>query len=159
MSFSSLYAGIITDINGFTSVFVDQLATKVGDMIITASNGTLDGSPVSFTITIGPDAPVEMLLADGEGQSSEVGTAFSKAVKVLIFDQYRNAVPDVLVNFQLTGGSASLSPNMVLTDSDGAAESTVIPNAAGNITVTATATISGVPTSATFNLISTAPAP
>jgi len=149
----------ITDINGFTSVFVDQLATKVGDMIIAASNGTLDGSPVSFTITIGPDAPVEMLLADGEGQSSEVGTEFSKAVKVLIFDQYRNVVPKVLVNFQLSGGSASLSPIIVMTDSEGAAECTVIPNAAGNITVTATATISGVPTSVTFNLVSTAPAP
>lgn len=158
-SISPSQSSQITDINGYASVFVDQLATKVGDMIIAASNGTLDGSPVSFTITILPDAPVEMLIADGEGQSSEVGTAFSKAVKVLIFDQYRNGVPDVLVNFQLTGGSASLSPIIVMTDSEGAAECTVIPNAAGNITVTATATISGVPTTKTFNLVATAPAP
>ncbi len=148
-----------TDIYGYTDVTIDQLATKVGDMTINASSGAVGGSGINFTITIKPDAPVEMLLADGDGQSSEEGSAFAAALKVLIFDQYRNGVPDVLVSFQLTGGSASLSPIIVMSDSDGAAECTVTPLAAGNITVTATATISGVPTTKTFNLVATAPAP
>jgi len=145
-----------TNTYGYTEVTIDQLAIKVGDMVITASIGKSDVSPVSFTITVKADDPVEMLLADGDGQSSEVGTAFTAALKVLIFDQYRNLVPDVLVSFQLTGGSASLSPIIALTDNEGAAECTVTPLAEGNITVVATATISGVPTTETFSLVATA---
>jgi len=148
--------GRITDINGYTNVTIDQLATKVGDMTINASSGEFEGE-VNFRIEILPDDPVEMLASDGDGQSSEEGTAFTAPLQVLIFDQYRNGVPDVLVSFQLTIGSASLSPNMVLTDSDGAAECTVTPLVAGNITVTASATISGVLTTKTFNLVATPP--
>ena len=130
--------GRTTDTYGYTNVTIDQLATKVGDMIITASIPSSDAPAVSFTITIKADEPVEMMLADGDGQSSEVGTAFTAALKVLLFDQYGNLVPDILVTFTLTGGSASLSPIRVLSDSDGAAECTVTPLADGNISVTAT---------------------
>jgi len=146
---------VYTDANGNASTSITQLSTKAEEIEVNATNANLSGSPVTFTITVNADEPAEFLLADGDGQSSAAGTAFTTALKVIVYDQYANPVPDVRVTFQVTSGSASVSPNAVNTDSDGAAEATVTPIAAGSITVTATVIINGTPTSVTFNLTAT----
>lgn len=142
----------VTDIYGFASASINALSTKAGEMKVSAVNGTLTGSPVTFTITVQADDPAEFLPAGGNNQTSTVGTAFTSALKVLVFDKYRNPVPDVRVAFDITAGSASLSDIYVQTDSDGLASTTVTPNAAGAIKITATTDIG----SLTFNLSATA---
>ena len=144
-----------TSTSGVASVTINQVSTKVGEMIVDASNGTLGGSPVSFTITVTADVASKMRQTDGTGQSVKAGTAFPKPVQVKIYDQYDNPVSGVFVTFTVTAGTASTSPNQIATDDEGVAEATVTPTAAGAITVTATATIGGAATTITFNLTAT----
>jgi hypothetical protein len=154
---------VITDINGGASVNVSQLSTKVGDMKVTASSGTLTGSPVTFTIVVSAGAASQMLASGGNGQSSKAGTAYPKPLIALVFDQYQNPVEGVLVRFSVTAGSAAVETNATFTDADGLAETNCTPGQTadtvngGSITVSATATIGGVATSVTFNLTATAP--
>ncbi|MBW7996652.1 MAG: hypothetical protein FVQ81_08830 [Candidatus Glassbacteria bacterium] len=150
-------SSVTTDIYGNASAALSQASTKVGDMKVAASSGTLNGSPVTFSITVSAGPPDQILASGGNGQSSKAGTAFSKPLIALVFDQYQNPVEGVLVTFAVTGGSASLETSAVFTDEDGLAETNCTPNAAGAITATATATIGGAPTSVTFNLTATAP--
>ncbi len=146
----------VTDINGLAAVAIDQLSTKAGTMEIAAANGQLEGSPVTYTIQVLPDAPAEFLLAGGDSQSSAAGTAFKNPLKVLVFDQYRNPVPGALVSFRVTAGSVALSELSLLTGADGSAATTATPNAEGAITVEATTTIGGATRTVSFSLTATA---
>ncbi len=166
-SISSLPAGgsatlaapttVITGSSGNASVDVSQASTRVGDMKVAASSGSLTGSPVTFTITVSAGDASQMLLGGGTGQSSKAGTAFTLPLNVVVYDQYLNPVEGTLVTFAVTGGDAALTVNSGLTDTDGIAGSDCTPNAQGAIVVTASVTIGGVATSVTFNLTATAP--
>jgi len=152
---------VVSDINGNASVAISQASTRVGDMKVAASSGTLTGSPVTFTITVSAGAASQILASGGNGQTSKAGTAYPKPLIALVFDQYQNPVPGVLVTFAVTAGSASVETNATFTDADGLAQTNCTPIDetvnGGVVTVTATATIGGVATNATFNLTATAP--
>ena len=123
------------------------------------SNGSLDGSPITFTITVLADVAATIQRVGGNGQTAASGTAWTTPLKVLVQDQYGNARPGQQVNFAVSAGSASITEELVLTDEDGFAETTATPSAAGNITITAGTSISGVNTTVSFSLTATAPAP
>jgi len=145
-----------TDTYGRASIDVTQVSTKTGAMKVSAYPG-FEANPVTFTITVNPDVPAEIVMSGGSGQSSKAGTAFAKALRVLVFDRYRNPIKGALVSFTVTGGSASLDNNAVVTDADGAAQSICTPYVEGAITVEASTTISGATQKVTFNLTATAP--
>ncbi len=150
---------VITDSYGNASVDVSQASTKVGDMKVAASSGTLSGSPVTFTIAVSPGAASQILASGGNGQTSKAGTAYPKPLIALVFDQYQNPVPGVLVTFAVTAGSASVETNATFTDADGLAQTNCTPldETVNGGVVTVTATISGVATIVVFNLTATAP--
>ena len=110
-----------------------------------------------------PDLPAQLLASGGNGQTSKAGTAFSKPLIALVFDQYQNPVEGVLISFAVTAGSASVETNAAFSDADGLAETNCTPGPTANtvnggvITVTATATIGGAATSVTYTLTATAP--
>ncbi|MFJ1270167.1 Ig-like domain-containing protein [Legionella lytica] len=100
-------------------------------------------APSANTITV----------VSGSGQSTAIGSVFSKELIAKVSDSYGNPVSGVTVTFAATGSeaSASLSPPMVITDSDGRASITATANAKpGSYTVLAT--VEGVRGSVVFNL-------
>ncbi|MEA1996527.1 MAG: hypothetical protein U9N45_02770, partial [Gemmatimonadota bacterium] len=142
----------LTNMFGVAGVTIDMLSTKTGQMKVSAINGFLMGSPITYIIDIVADEPAEFIIGGGDGQISTVGVAFDNGLKVYIFDQYSNPVPNVRVNYALTGGSAELSDVMKLTDGNGTVQISVKPLAEGAITVTASAIIDGAVQTLTFNL-------
>ena len=144
-------SSVSTDIYGYATSGLSQLSTVIGPMTVSAVNGELSGSPVTFTITVSPDEADGMLKAGGDNQQGTVGTAFSGGVKVMILDQYNNPREGDLVTFTVTGGSASLSDMVKATGSDGTAETTVTPYST-SVTISAGAVIQGVTQTVTFSL-------
>ncbi|MCE5271013.1 Ig-like domain-containing protein, partial [bacterium] len=122
-----------TDIYGNATGVVSQLSTRSGEMKVSAANGSLNGSPVTFTITVEADAAASIQKAGGDGQTTKSGTAWSNEIKVLVRDQYGNAKPGQYVTFSVTTGSATLKQMLVPTDGDGFASTTATPLAVGNV--------------------------
>lgn len=147
---------ISTDIYGNATGTISQLSTKSGTMKVSAANGSLNGSPVNFSITVEADAASSILKADGDGQTAKSGTAWAKGLKVLVLDQYGNAKAGQLVRFSVTSGSATAG-ELAFTDEDGFAETTATPTAVGNVTITASTTIGSGSSSVSFSLTATAP--
>ncbi len=146
-----------TDIYGNATGVVSQLSTKSGEMKVSAANGSLNGSPVTFTITVEADAAASIQKAGGDGQTAKSGTAWSNEIKVLVRDQYGNAKPGQYVSFSVTTGSATLKEMLVATDGDGLAATTATPLAVGNVSISASTTIGGATQTVSFNLTATAP--
>jgi hypothetical protein len=146
---------VLTDISGYAASGLSQLSTRVGEMKVSAVNGTLGGSPVTFTITVSADEADVMMVAGGDSQAGTVGSAFSIPLKVMILDQYGNPKPGDLVTFTVTAGSASLSDVVKATGADGLAQTTVTPLSTA-VTITAGAVIHGATQTVTFNLTATA---
>ncbi len=144
-------SSVSTDIYGYATSGLSRLSTTIGTMTVSAVNGELSGSPVTFTITVLPDEADRILKAGGDNQQGTVGTAFSSGVKVMILDQYNNPRGGDLVTFTVTGGSASLSDMIKATGSDGTAETTVTPYST-SVTISAGAVIQGVTRTVTFSL-------
>ena len=125
---SPSYSSVSTETSGYATSGLSALSTAIGEMKVSAVNGELGGSPVTFTITVAPDEPVSILKAGGDYQQGTVGSAFGNPVKVMVLDQYGNPCSDVLVTFAVSlPGSASLSDIVKATGSDGTAETTVTP--------------------------------
>ncbi len=152
---------VVTSSYGNASVDVSQVSTKVGEMKVAASSGTLSGSPVTFTITVSAGPAAQMVRGGGNTQTSKAGTAYTLPLSVLVSDQYLNPVPGALVTFAVTGGDAALETESTFTDADGLASTNCTPNDetanGGVVTVTATTTIGGAAASVTFTLAVTAP--
>jgi len=140
-----------TDSFGYASSGIDPLSTVTGDMKVSAVNGSLGGSPVTFTITVSADEADSILASGGDNQVGTIGKAFSKVIKVMVLDQYGNPKSGDLVTFSVTGGAASLSEMVVKTGSDGVAQTSVTA-LSDAMTIEAGAMIRGVVRKVTFNL-------
>ena len=81
----------------------------------------LTGSPLPFTATGTADAPDEVALFAGDGQTAFVGTAVATQPAVRITDRYDNPVPDILVRWQVTEGGGTLTGDSTLTNASGVA--------------------------------------
>ena len=117
-------------------------ATYSGDTAYFGSSGTL-----TQTIT-GPPASIT---ASGGGQTTVYGTPFANPLMATVKDSLGAAVPGATVTFAGTG--LSFAPQTATTDANGVAQVSVSANAAGSFT--ATASVSGVTTPATFSLTAT----
>ncbi|MFL5580803.1 MAG: beta strand repeat-containing protein [Gemmatimonadaceae bacterium] len=130
-----------TGANGVATVGVWTLGTSAGTNTMTASAGTLAGSPVTFTATGTAAAPSRMVVFAGDGQTATVGAAVATAPAVRVTDANGNPVTGVPVTFTPSaGGSISGSP--ATTDANGVARvaSWVLSGTAGANTLSAAAT-------------------
>jgi len=149
-----------TNSSGIATVGSWTLGTTAGSNTLTATNGSLSGSPVTFTATGTAGTATQITISAGDGQSATVNTAVATAPSVLVRDVNNNPVDGVTVTWLVTGGSGAVvvgsggSP----TNSSGIATVTswTLGTTAGLSNNTMTATASGVATPATFTATGTA---
>lgn len=137
------------DDTGHASYSTASLAQ--GRHVVTArylGNATTSGSSgdVGQTI-IGP--PARITVRSGSDQTTTKGSPFSLPLVVQVQDSNGRLVPDTVVTFR--GSGLSFSSDPVVTGSNGEASVVATATAVGNLT--ATASVSGVSTTATFRLI------
>jgi len=137
-----------TDAAGVATVGGWVLGTAPGDNQLTASSGSLTGSPVTFdaTATVGP--PASIALNDGDDQSATVATAVGTDPSVKVTDAHNNPVSGVSVTFAVGSGGGSVSGGSATTNASGIATvgSWTLGGTAGSNTLTATSdSLSGSP--------------
>src|SRR5262245_49700156 len=128
------------------------LGTTAGPNSLTATAGTLAGSPVSFTATGTTGTATSIAINAGDGQSTAVGTAVATPPAVLVVDQFNNPVAGVVVTFAVASGSGSITGATQTTNAAGVAAvgSWTLGTTAGPNSLTATAaTLAGSPLSFT----------
>jgi hypothetical protein len=119
-------------------------ATYSGDANFTAN------SAASATVTI-QEPPANVSAVSGSGQSTVVGTAFPLPLVAEVTDAAGQPLPGITVKF--SGAGLEFSSNTAITDSNGQASVTATAKHAGSLT--ASATVNGVTTPATFALKAT----
>lgn len=89
-----------------------------------------DGAGNTNTFTIVPDDPASLTVTAGDGQSTEVGTAFSSPVTARVADQFGNGISGVTVDFgaPASGATGIFADDSVTTDSAGDASTGVTAN-------------------------------
>jgi len=140
-----------TDLNGQASATV-TLGNTTGAFQVKVTAGA---ASATFNVTSAvPSAGI--VSVSGDNQTAVINTAFGSPLVVKVVDASNNPVANVPVTFQVTSGSATLSPANPVTGNDGTASTTVTAGAtAGPIVITATASNFNV----TFNLTARLPGP
>jgi hypothetical protein len=159
---SDLQAGLPADYT-FTAndngkhTFAATLDTA-GQQRVTATDTvttTAFGSEVG--INVSPASPASVSVSGGSGQSATVANAFAAPLVVTVTDQYGNPVPGVSVAFAApaSGATATLANASVTTGANGQAGDSAT---AGTVTgpYTASASVSGLTTPASFTLTNNA---
>lgn len=101
-------------------VYITQSGTNI---VITASSGSVDDNSASFTVD--PDTRIKFLsITGGNNQTGQVFTTLPQALQVKTIDPYGNALPNIGINFAITGmppgtSGQSLSNTSVITNSSG----------------------------------------
>ena len=129
-----------TDASGIATVGSWTLGTTVGANTLTATSGSLTGSPVTFTAT-GTVGPAALITASaGDAQSAIAGSAVAIAPAVLVTDANGNPVSGVSVTFAVATGGGSLTGGAATTNASGIATvgSWTLGTVAGGNTLTAT---------------------
>ncbi|MGE0353071.1 MAG: Ig-like domain-containing protein [Gemmatimonadales bacterium] len=96
-------------------------------------------APVFFTVHAVNDVAAQLVKAAGDSQFAVVGGSTQSPYAVKAVDQYGNAVPQVSVQWSVTGGGGSVSSSSSITDASGIARTTHTLAATGDNTVQATA--------------------
>jgi plastocyanin len=139
----------LTDANGVATT-TWKLGHVAGAQTVTATLAGATGSPLTFNATATPGKPTQLIQPSGDGQTWMVGTVL-KPLSLTVADQYNNGVSGVAVAWQVTSGSASVSPANAMSNASGIAQTTVtLGNTPGASTITATsASLAGSPRSFT----------
>src|SRR4029077_13279013 len=99
----SITPSSITDANG-----VATAQWTLGDTAevqnVTATSGSLAGSPVTFSATATHGNATTVAVNGGNGQSATVNTAVAIAPSAIVTDAHGNPVSGVSVSFGVTGG-------------------------------------------------------
>ncbi len=124
---------ILTDPTGTARANL-TLGTSAGQNVVTAEISGPGTDHVEFTATGSPDAPYEIQISGGDGQSGPVGTTLAHPFAARVLDQYGNAVPGADVTFTVKAGGGSLDGSSpVSTNSTGHARIYLtLGTAAGN---------------------------
>jgi plastocyanin len=138
----------VTDASGVATT-TWKLGHTAGTQSATAALSSAAGSPLTFTATATPGAATRLIQPTGDGQAWMVGTVLPKPLAVTVADQYGNGVPGTAIAWQVTSGSATVSPANATSSASGVAQTTVtLGNTPGPITITATnASLAGSPQS------------
>jgi adhesin/invasin len=141
-----------TDVSGIAT-FNELVIRTTGTYTLRASVGA--PSAVSNSFQIAPAAAANITVFDGNGQTAAVGTAYGAPLRANVQDAFGNPVPNASVTFNVPASGASVTfagPTTVTTNATGIAAA---PTATANGTTgtfQVTATTSGAPLPATFNL-------
>jgi plastocyanin len=127
------------------------LGQSAGLQSASATLSGAGGSPVGFTATASAGAAASLAESDGDGQSGLINTALANPLLARATDQFGNSVSGVNVMWQVTSGTAMVSPASSSTGSSGEAQTTVtLGGTAGPIIIQAMNTgLSGSPVSFT----------
>jgi YVTN family beta-propeller protein len=118
-------------------------ATYSGGAVYAGSSGTLIQTIVR--------RPNHIVASGGGGQTTVYGTPFANPLVVTVTDETGAGVPNITVNF--TGTGLSFTPLTATTNASGIAQVTANPTMTGSLT--ATASVTGVSTPASFSLTAT----
>jgi uncharacterized protein (TIGR03437 family) len=141
-----------TDIRGRASALA-TLGQTPGQVQVTVTSGT---ASTTFTLNV-EVAATQLRQVSGNNQTAVVNQAFGAPLVVQLLDAQNQGVPNAVVSFAVSSGSATLSSTTATTDSQGNAQVSVRAGAsAGPIVVTAS--FGNLP-SVTFNLASRLPGP
>jgi hypothetical protein len=121
---------VTTDTTGHASTVL-TFGTKAGEYVVTASSGSLAGSPVVFTSKAVAGAVANMVLPLGTNLSGQILQTVSPPVLVQVTDAYGNPISGVGVRYLLTSsptGSTGTSPQdvTVATDSLGRSQISLV---------------------------------
>src|SRR5439155_21154 len=109
-----------TNASGIAAVTSWTLGNTAGPNTLTATSGTLQGSPVTFTATGTAGAATQIAINAGDGQQARVGTAVPIPPSAIVKDQHGNPVAGVAVTFAPGTGGGTVSPTgPVTTGADG----------------------------------------
>jgi hypothetical protein len=140
----NLSAGrVTTGLDGQASTYL-MLGNKVGKYIVTATAGSLTGSPVAFTAVANSAGAAAIALTSGDSQSGVIYSTLPMPFVITIVDSQGNPVPAVGVQFAIMNapnGAAgtSLSAANVVTDENGRASTTLaLGSKVGSYSVSAT---------------------
>jgi hypothetical protein len=150
----------VTDATGFASVGSWRLGPSRGSNTVTATAGTLEGSPVTFSATAVAPVAAKIVRVSPDPQAATTGKAVADPPAVRVLSATDLPVADYTVTFQVTGGGGSLTGGVAVTDEAGLATvgSWILGPSPGQNTLTATAgTLQGSPVAFTAN--GTAPPP
>src|SRR5262245_43472308 len=130
-----------TNAAGLAAVGSWTLGTTAGLNSLTATAGTLAGSPLSFTATGTAGTASSIAISAGDGQSATVGAALGTSPAVIVRDQFNNPVAGVLVTFAVATGGGSVTAATQTTNDAGIAAvgSWTLGAAAGPNTLVASA--------------------
>ena len=118
-------------------------ATYPGNTVYAGSSGTLTQTIVR--------RPNHIVASGGGGQTTVYGTPFANPLVVTVTDETGAGVPNIIVTF--TGTGLSFTPLTATTNASGIAQVTANPTMTGSLT--ATASVTGVSTPASFSLTAT----
>lgn len=142
----------ITGANGQASVTL-TLGPNAGANIVTASSGTLTGSPVTFTETGAPAGAGSIRLVSGDGQGGPVGTALTSPLVVQVLSSTGQPVPGLPVTFAVFAGGGSIATAQpVISDAQGNASARLTLGPAPGVN-TVLVTTAGVGNAITFTAI------
>jgi adhesin/invasin len=114
-------ASATTDSAGIATVGSWRLGTTAGANSMTATSGSLTGSPVTFTATGTPGAASRMQMNAGDAQTVHVGTPVTLPPSVRVTDANSNPVPGVAVTFAVASGGGSVTGASATTNASGIA--------------------------------------
>ena len=148
-----------TNASGIATVGSWTLGTTAGSNTLTATSGSLSGSPVTFTATGTADAAAKLAFTTQPSASTVAGVAFAQQPVVTIQDANNNTVnSNASIALTLTTGSGALNGVATLSATNGVANfSGLSINLIGSDKVL-TAASTGL-TSATTNAFAIPPAP
>ncbi len=130
----------VSNAGGIAAVGSWTLGTTAGPNTLTATSGSLSGSPVSFTATGTPAAASSVASNGGNGQTGTAGAALSTALSVLVTDNFGNPVSGFTVTWATPNGG-TFTPTSSQSNASGiASASWTLGTAAGAQTASATAT-------------------
>ncbi len=129
-----------TNALGIATVGSWTLGTTAGPNTLTATSGTLSGSPVTFTVTGTAGAAASMALNLGDNQTVTAGQAVPIAPSVLVLDGFGNPKSGTTVTFAVATGGGSVTGGSAVSNASGIATvgSWTLGAAAGSNTLTAT---------------------
>src|SRR5207244_3506954 len=137
-----------TNASGVATVGSWTLSPTGGENTLTASSGTLSGSPVTFTAIGTAGAAATITANSPTSQTAPAGTAVSSPPSVIVKDANGNPVAQVAVTFAVAPGSGTVTGGSQTTNASGVATvgSWTLSATAGSNTLTASSgTLSGSP--------------
>jgi len=114
-------ASATTGADGIATVGSWTLGTTAGTNTLTATSGSLSGSPLTFTATGTAGTATQLAKYAGDSQSATVGTTVSTLPSVIVKDANNNPVSGVSVTFSVTSGSGTVTGGSATTGLNGIA--------------------------------------